>query len=195
METKQGRPGYAREDVMRIAVREFNIRGYEATSMGVLAQALGVSKSAIYHHISSKEELLKDATDRALALLDALVLESESSTGSALEKLRGLIRGTTIALCNEPEYVTLLLRLRGNSDVEVEAMARRRDFTNYLVGLIRQAQSEGSVSAELSPGASGRLLLGMVNSLVEWYSPEGALSAEQVADIVETMAFSGLAEG
>lgn len=176
-------------------MREFNIRGYEATSMGMLARALGVSKSAIYHHISSKGDLLKDATDRALALLDALVLESESATGPAIEKLRGLVRGTTLALCAEPEYVTLLLRLRGNSEVEMAAMARRREFTNYLVGLIWQAQAEGSVAAELSPGATGRLLLGMVNSLVEWYSPEGSLTAEQVADIVETMAFSGLAAG
>ena len=66
----RGRPGYAREDVIQIAVEEFNARGYEATSMGTLAERLGLSKSAIYHHISSKEEILVEATDKALAELN-----------------------------------------------------------------------------------------------------------------------------
>lgn len=191
-QVKQGRPGYSRDDVMRIAVQEFNARGYEATSMGDLAKVLGLSKSAIYHHISSKEELLKYATDRALSLLDDLVAEVEALPGPALERLRLLVRGTTLALCREPEYVTLLLRLRGNSEVELEALARRREFTNYLVGLVSAAQEEGALDPDVAPNVAGRLLFGMINSLVEWYSPEGALDQDEVADIVETMAFLGL---
>ena len=62
----RGRPGYAREDVIRIAVEEFNARGYEATSMGARAERRGLSKSAIYHHIASKEEILVEATGKAL---------------------------------------------------------------------------------------------------------------------------------
>lgn len=177
---------------MRIAVQEFNARGYEATSMGELAKVLGLSKSAIYHHISSKEELLKEATDRALALLDDLVAECNRAEGPALERLRFLVRGTTLALCKEPEYVTLLLRLRGNSKVETAAMARRRAFTGYVVALVEAAQKEGAIDPDVAPGVAGRLLLGMVNSLVEWYSPTGSLEPEEVADIVETMVFLGL---
>ena len=57
----RGRPGYSKEDVIRIAVQAFNEHGYEATSMGALAKKLQISKSAIYHHVSSKEEILEYA--------------------------------------------------------------------------------------------------------------------------------------
>ncbi|QGU03212.1 HTH-type transcriptional repressor KstR2 [Corynebacterium kalinowskii] len=192
MTVKQGRPGYNREDILRIAVQEFNAHGYEATSMGDLAKVLGLSKSAIYHHISSKEDLLKSATDKALTLLDSVVAECEESEASAIERLHILVRGTTAALCAEAQYVTLLIRLRGNSEVELAALARRREFTNYLVSLVAEAQGEGALRSEVDSAVAGRLLFGMINSLVEWYVPGGRLDSDQVANIVEVMVFKGL---
>jgi AcrR family transcriptional regulator len=50
---KRGRPGYDQQSVLRIAVDVFNRHGYDATSMGILADNLGISKSAIYHHVPS----------------------------------------------------------------------------------------------------------------------------------------------
>ena len=54
---RRGRPGYDRDAVLTAAVRLFNERGYEATSMGDLAERLGITKSSVYHHITSKEQL------------------------------------------------------------------------------------------------------------------------------------------
>lgn len=188
----RGRPGYGREEVVRTAVEAFNDVGYEAMSMNALAGRLGLTKSAIYHHISSKEEILKEATDRALDTLDAVVRECEHSGGTARHKLHAVVRGTTIALCHETPYVTLLLRLRGNSPVEVDALERRRDFTGYLMELVEEAQAEGAVRADLDAHSVARLLFGMVNSLTEWYSPDGRLSPEELAQIIERLAFQGI---
>ncbi len=69
--TKRGRPGYDQQSVLRIAVDVFNRHGYDATSMGILAENLGISKSAIYHHVPSKGDLLKLALDHALGGLEA----------------------------------------------------------------------------------------------------------------------------
>ena len=65
-DTRRGRPGYDQGGILEISVAAFNQYGYEATSMGILAERLGLSKAAIYHHVSSKEELLSLALDRAL---------------------------------------------------------------------------------------------------------------------------------
>ena len=56
-----------------IAVDVFNRHGYDATSMGILAENLGISKSAIYHHVPSKGDLLKLALDHALGGLEAIL--------------------------------------------------------------------------------------------------------------------------
>lgn len=49
---KRGRPGYDLDSLLRVAVAAFNERGYDGTSMEDLAARLGISKSAIYHHVS-----------------------------------------------------------------------------------------------------------------------------------------------
>ena len=188
----RGRPGYAREDVIRIAVEEFNARGYEATSMGALAERLGLSKSAIYHHIASKEEILVEATDKALEELTAVVEGALAETADPVAQLRLLIGGTTRVLCEYPAYVRLLLRLRGNTDAELAIMARRRVITRALVAVVKRAQEEGSLRTDLEAGVVARLIFGMINSIVEWYSPEGRYAPEDLEAITPEMVFTGI---
>ena len=77
--TRRGRPGYDLERLLLVAATTFTERGYDGTSMEDLARELGITKSAIYHHVSGKDELLRLATNRALSTIPA----SGSSTGSA----------------------------------------------------------------------------------------------------------------
>ncbi|NED90962.1 helix-turn-helix transcriptional regulator, partial [Streptomyces sp. SID11233] len=58
------RDAYTPESLLSVAVGVFNDRGYDGTSMEHLARAAGISKSSIYHHVSSKEELLRRAVSR-----------------------------------------------------------------------------------------------------------------------------------
>ena len=72
---RRGRPGHDLESVLRGAVKVFNERGYDGTSMEDLSRELGITKSAIYHHVPGKEELLRLAVNRALDGLFALLDE------------------------------------------------------------------------------------------------------------------------
>ena len=138
---RRGRPGYDQQTVLNVAVDVFNRHGYEATSMGILAENLGITKSAIYHHVPSKGDLL---------------------------------------------------RLRGNTDVERLALARRREFDHRVADLVDAARQEGSVRSDIDPRTTTRLLFGTINSIVEWYKPGGPLPAQKLADNVITMVFDGL---
>lgn len=188
----RGRPGYSREDVIRIAVAEFNAYGYEATSMGKLAQRLGLTKSAIYHHVSSKEEILVEATSRALELLTKALDEAALADGGPRKRLEAAIVGATRVLCTCPDEVTLLLRLRGNTDVEEELMERRRGITRDFVTFVRDAQEDGVVRTDLDAGLAGRLTLGTVNSLTEWYRVDGELGPEELSGAVASLIMKGL---
>lgn len=191
--TNRGRPGYAREDVIRIAVNQFNTHGYEATSMGALATTLGVSKSAIYHHITSKEEILVEATDQALEALFDVIEEADATPGTAEDRLAAVISGATRVLCEKPENVTLLLRLRGNTEVEKQILERRRLITRRFIDFVASAQEEGAVRSTLDAGMVARLTFGMINSLVEWYRPDGPISPEELSEIMPDFVFRGLA--
>jgi AcrR family transcriptional regulator len=191
----RGRPGYDGPTVLRRAIELFNRQGYEATSIGDLARELGLSKSAIYHHVPSKEALLAAALDEALdglsRTIDAAVGDAPGT--SAHERLRTAVRQSVEILVAHLPAVTLLLRVRGNSAVELTALERRRIIDDKLTALVRAAVDEGALRADIPPELISRLLFGMVNSLVEWYRPGGPVSAEDLARSVVDLAFDGLA--
>ena len=190
---RTGREAYDLSAVLNIAVAAFNDHGYEATSMGVLAQRLGTSKSAIYYHVSGKEDLLRLALDRALSELELVLTREGATQGPADDRLRFVLRGAVDVLVKDLPYVTLLLRLRGNTDVERQALARRRDFDRAVAALVDEARADGTLRADIDARTTTRLLFGMINSIVEWYRPGGPITPERLADDVISVAFDGLA--
>ena len=190
---RRGRPGYSREAVLDVAVALFNERGYDATSVADLAERLGVSKSALYHHFTSREQLLDVALDRALSGLERLLDAPEATTGPAVERLRFVLRGAVVVLVDELPFVTLLLRVRGNSAVERRALARRRSFDHRVTALVAEAQRAGELRTDLDAAVATRLLFGMVNSLTEWYRPDGPVDAATLADDIVRTGLDGLA--
>ena len=189
---RRGRPGNSLEQLLDAAVAVFNERGYEAASMEDVAGRLGVTKSAIYHHVTGKGELLRLALDRALDALFAVTAEPGATTGRSIDRLEHVVRGSVRVLAAELPFVTLLLRLRGNTDVERDALDRRRRFDRIVTDLVRAAEEEGDVRPDVDPALTSRLLFGTVNSLTEWYRPDGDLSPAALADAVVTTTFAGL---
>ena len=187
---RRGRPGYDQEQVLAVAVQEFIERGYDATSVASLAERLGLSKSALYHHYASKEQLLEVALEEALGGLEGVLASAQGATARA--QLEYVLRGAVGVLVEKLPYVTLLLRVRGNSDVERRALERRRVFDREVTALVRAAQEEGSVRADVDASLATRLLFGMVNSIVEWYRPTGPEGAAELADDVLRVALDGL---
>ncbi len=185
------RRNYDLDSVLDVAAAEFNRRGYDGTSMGDLAHALGISKSSIYHHVSSKEALLGLALDRALTALFAVLEETGSRHGRARDRLEHVLRRSVEVLDAELPFVTLLLRVRGNTHTERDALERRREFDRRVTGLVTRAIEEGDLRADLDPALVTRLLFGTVNSLVEWYRPDlGA--GDEVADTLIAVMLGGL---
>jgi AcrR family transcriptional regulator len=190
--TRRGRPGHSLGTLLDVAVEVFNERGYDATSMEELAARLGVTKSAIYHHVRGKGELLRLALDRALDALFAVTTEPGATTGRAIDRLEHVVRGSVRVLAEELPFVTLLLRVRGNSDVEQAALQRRREFDRIVTDLVRAAEEEGDVRPDVDPAVTSRLLFGTVNSLTEWYRPGRGLDADALAEALVTTTFDGL---
>ncbi|WP_404430643.1 TetR/AcrR family transcriptional regulator [Microbacterium lacus] len=189
---RRGRPGYDQRQILEVAVAVFNEQGYDATSVAALADRLGLSKSAMYHHFDSKEQLLSLALDEALGSLEGVLQQPGARAGDAGERLGFVLQGAVTVLVDKLPFVTLLLRVRGNSDVERDALERRRAFDHQVTVMVRAAQEEGSVRDDVEASIATRLLFGMVNSLVEWYRPTGPESAADLADDVLTIALDGL---
>ncbi|WP_312886882.1 TetR/AcrR family transcriptional regulator [Actinocrinis puniceicyclus] len=196
------RDSHSVESLLSVAVSVFNVRGYDGTSMEDLARAAGITKSSIYHHVSGKEELLRLSVTRALDGLFAILGESGARQGRAADRLEYVVRRTCLELVEKLPHVTLLLRVRGNTDAERDALERRREFDRRVAQLAAEAVAEGDLRAGLDPRLTARLVFGMVNSICEWYRPHGDAAesngaaaggeAAGLADAVTALVFDGL---
>jgi len=191
----RGRPArYTREELLGLIVAVFNERGYEAASMADLATATGLTKSAFYHHFTSKEELLSMAVDRALSALSAALDRTMATPDQRpVDRLVLAIRLTAETLIDELPCVTLLLRIRGNTDIERRALARRRSIDARLAGLVGAAAEAGEIRDDINPRLVSRLLFGMINSIQEWYRPGSRTSPRQgLVDAAVSLSLDGL---
>ena len=192
MPARRGRPGYDRDGLLAVAVQLFNEQGYDATSVADLARRLGLTKSALYHHFASKEELLAVALEAALGGLEAVLDQPGAREGAASDRLRFVLTGATDVLVAQLPAVTLLLRVRGNSAVEQAALERRRVFDHRVTALVAAAQAEGGVRDDVDAAVAARLLFGMINSVVEWYRPGGSVDGDRLGHDIVRIALDGL---
>lgn len=193
-----GRPAAAQrkpydvDSLTKIAFGLFRKRGYDATSVDQIARAAGITKSSIYHHVAGKEELLArgvgDALDRLFGVLD----ESQATEGPYADRIRFVLRRSVEIELSALDEVSVLLRLRGNTKTEREALERRREFDRRVTELVETAIERGEIRGDLAPGLVTRLLFSMANWLTEWYRPRGPLSVDDIADGIAALAFEGL---
>ncbi|MBS1698511.1 MAG: TetR family transcriptional regulator [Actinobacteria bacterium] len=191
--SRRGRPGYDRAQVLEIAVRLFNEQGYDATSVSALAAELGLSKAALYHHFTSKEQILEIALNDALDGLESVLDTALAGEQPTATRLRAVIEGAVRVLTDRLPQVTLLLRVHGNSEVERAALERRRVFDQRVAQLVAGAQREGELRDDIRPAVATRLMFGMINSIIEWYRPgHTSLTPDELVEDVTRVVFDGL---
>lgn len=190
--SKSERLPYDLDTVLDAAVRVFNRRGYEASSMNDIARATGLSKSSLYHHVASKEELLACALERAFRPLLAVLDEPGAIAGSPLERLRYIVERVTLITLAFSHEVELLQRVKGNTRTEREALKRRHRVDAAVRAIVDAAIASGQLRSDLDPSLVPRLIFGMSNSITQWYRKGGKLAPDEIARAVDAMVFEGI---
>ena len=189
----RGRPArHSLDELVELVAAQFIERGYDATSMEDLARATGLTKAALYHHVSGKEEFLRLAVSRGIDLLDIAVSEAEDLDAPAVQRLECVVRRSVQVLVDNLPYVTLLLRVRGNTATELWALERRRDLDARTAALTAKAVADGDLDPGVDPALVTRLVFGAVNSVTEWYRPGGEVDGAAIGDTLARMLVDGL---
>jgi AcrR family transcriptional regulator len=188
---EQPRRPYDLDRLTDVALRVFAERGFDGASMDDVARAAGITKAAIYHHVSSKEALLERGLRRALEALFALLEEPGARDGRPIERLRYVVRRVVQLAIDVLPELTVLVRVRGNSPTERAALERRRRFDGAVAAIVREAQAAGEFDPALDAALFVRLAFGMCNSIVEWYRPGGRLTPDALADAAVKFVFEG----
>jgi len=188
METRKP---YDIDSLTDVALRVFAERGYDGASMDDVARAAGITKASIYHHVSGKEALLERGLGRALDALFSILDEPQSRDGRAIERLHYIVERVAEPKMQLLPELTVLTRVHGHSKSERPAVERRRAFARVVTDLIKEAQHDGDVRADLEARLVSLLIFGMSNSVFEWYRT-GSLTRESIAHAIVAIAFDGI---
>lgn len=184
----------SRQEILRVAARLFQQRGYHATSMNDVAAALKLSKGGLYHHFQSKDEILFELMSHALDITEQRVIEPVRSIRDPEERLRALIRlHVDVVLSVRDREITVLLHENHPlpPSLRRQINARKKGYIRFLERLIAEVQQCRGAIPAVSARAATFALLGMINWLYQWYKQEGTLSAQQIAQEYTEIFFAG----
>ena len=183
----------SRDEILEAAAQIFRQKGFHAASMQDIAQAVNLRKPSLYHHVTSKQDILLGLLDQALDLLIAQMEEVMDQSLPAEEKLR---QGMQVYLETMLEYsdlaAVLLLEHRSlEPQYHARHIPRRDRFEGLWREMVRDGLEQGNFE-QVDPALTARALLGVMNWTITWYRPQGSLSPDDIAQRYADLFLRGL---
>ena len=159
-------------ELTRQAARLFAERGYHGTSIGDLAEAMGVQKGSLYAHIASKQDLLYETMREGATAFHA-GLDAIPESVPASEKIRLALRAHLRVVADQLDLATVFTRewryLEGERREEI--LAERRRYEERLRALFREGRDRGELRSDLDDATAALLLLSAANWAYTWLAP------------------------
>jgi AcrR family transcriptional regulator len=182
-----------REDILEAAAQVFRQKGFHGASMSDIAEVVNLQKASLYHHVSSKQEILFELLDRALELLLERISPIAAQPLPADERLRHMIREYLQILAENTDLSAVLLF--EHRSLEGKQHARHVPNRDKFEALWRTVLGDGVrtkkfVCEDIS--LSTRAILGIMNWTITWYRPNGDLAIDEIADQYSNLLLNGL---
>lgn len=180
-------------EVYRTAAQIILRKGYDATSINDIANALGMTKAGLYHYINGKKELLFDIMNFGLDELDEEVSTPACSIADPSARLRFIIASHAQLVTRGQGAITILVdEITALPPAQNRIITRRkREYFDRLRDVLNELKSQGKLH-DVDTTAATFSLLGMINWLSRWFRLDGDLTQEQVAEQITRIALNGL---
>jgi AcrR family transcriptional regulator len=169
--------------------------GFEATSMQQIAEACGLTKAGLYHHVKTKEAILVAIMHYGMDLFEEKVLSPVAAIEDPVERLRETMK-RNIALVTEDssKEVTIILHEHQTltGDAQRDINGRKKKYVRFLETAFREAIERGQIRDTVDPTIATFTFLGGVLWTYKWYRADGAISTQRLTDGMIELFFAGL---
>jgi len=182
-----------RDDILDAAAQVIRQKGFHGASMADIAEAVQLQKASLYHHVNSKQDILLALLDRALEMLFEQIDVIAKQPLPADEKLRQMVQVYLRLLAENSDLSAVLLF--EHRSLEPDQHERHIPNRDRFEALWRDAIEDGvreGVFVCPDSALTVRALMGILNWTLTWYSPEGPLSIDQIADHYTNLLLNGL---
>ncbi len=183
----------SRESILESAAQVIRQKGFHGASMADIAEAVPLKKASLYHHFSSKQEILLELLDRALIMVTNRMAVVMGENMPADEKLLHAMRSYLHTLSEQGDLVSVLLLEHRSLDNEYISrhLPNRDRFESMWRVLIQQGVDEGIFEcADVAMTVRG--LMGVMNWTITWYRPGGKLNIDDISDQFANLFMNGL---
>jgi AcrR family transcriptional regulator len=181
-------------EIFRAAARIFNTKGFHATSINEIADAVNLTKAGLYYYIQGKQDLLYRIMDYAMDALESGVIQRAEAVADPEERLRAIVSGHAhlITQAGVHELTILVNELEGlSAEQRTQMVERQAHYVNFIRETIDTLRSRGRVRDVDSTVATFGLL-GMILWVPRWFDGDGRLGSEEVAEQLTELALGGL---
>ena len=180
-------------EVYRTAAQIILEKGYDATSVSDIAEALGITKAGLYHYIHGKTQLLFDIMQYGLNQLDREVGQPATKIKDPEARLRFMIGMHARIVTRGHGAVTILVdEARALTPAQNRKVTRKkREYFDFLRATLQEMKDAGKLR-DVNLTVATFSLLGMINWLSRWYRADGALDEQHVAEAIVDIALNGL---
>jgi AcrR family transcriptional regulator len=170
-----------RDELTRQAARLFAEKGYHGTSIGEIAEALGVQKGSLYAHIDSKQDLLYETMAEGARAFHA-GLDAIPDELRPVEKIRLTLRSHLGVVADQLDVATVFVQewryLEGARREEI--LGERRRYEERVRALFREGRELGELRSDLDDTTAALLALSAANWAYTWLQP--GRDTEELAD-------------
>lgn len=184
-----------RERIEAAAIGVFAARGYDATALGEIARAAGVTRTVLYDHFRSKRALYLHVLETQNDAMLAAVRSGITGTGAGPARLRSTIAAYLDFAARHPAARRLLLDPVPSGDLELDAViASYRDLRSSAVAtmlgpdLARSGVADGSAASAVIVA----LLITGIDGVARWWQEHPEVPLDEVTDIAARLLWSGL---
>lgn len=180
--------------ILETSARVICAKGYEGASIQEIAEACGLTKAGLYHHIESKENLLSEIMHYGMDLFEQQVLSQVSEIPDPVERLRACMeKNIKLVTRGSSKEVTIILHehatLTGSPGKHINT--RKKRYVRFLEQSFAEAMLKGQIRT-VNPKVAAYSFLGMILWIYKWYRPDGELSDDRIAADMIDLLFTGL---
>lgn len=177
-------------EVIEASVKLFSEKGYAATSVQDVAEALGMLKGSLYYYIDTKETLLRKVFEDSHAEVREIAERYRAADGPRLQRLADFLEEYALWYLTHLQRASLFARewRHASAELRVVMSAQRKYYDDVLREFIAAARADGDIDPELDPKLATYFVMSAVSSLPDWFNPSGEQSAKDVAAQYSRMA-------
>lgn len=180
-------------EIMEASVKLFAKKGYHATSISDISEAVGLGRGALYYYIQSKEDLLWEIHNWRVDPLLQATIQLEQQPLTPEEKLRALSRQLIETITTYLPYMIVFYREIGALSPErfAKLVEKRRAYEDSIERILREGVRRGDWEIE-NPRMCVLAFLGMYNWTFQWYNPQGPMKPDEIADTFFQLFLNGI---